>query len=50
MFIVSDVDELWPGLENSFCSSRNMIQVRIDDVAMTINLMSQSEEVGITKF
>jgi hypothetical protein len=49
MFIVSEVHELWSGHEYSFQSSRNMTQVRFDDVAMTTTLMIQLEEVGIVK-
>lgn len=50
IFIVSEVHELWCGHEYSFNSSRNMTQVRFDDVTMKTTLMVKIEEVGFGKF
>jgi len=50
MFIVSEVHELWCGHEYSFHSSRNITQVRFDDVTVKTTLMIKIEEVEFGKF
>jgi hypothetical protein len=50
MFIVSEVHELWCGHEYSIHSSRNITQVRFDDVTVKTTLMIKKEEVEFGKF